>query len=102
MTSSPKKPDDRGSLLLLLFLPVFCVWQGFVFSKIWLWFVAALGAPPVRIAQSVGLILLVDLVRYKATKRPANVSIDEGLRYAWMGVAYPTFVLLMAWIATKF
>lgn len=62
-----------GSLLALLAIagitvPLF-VLNGFVLSNLWAWFVVPLGAPPIGIAEGIGLAIVVAAMR-DSTPRP--------------------------------
>lgn len=47
----------------MIFAPI---WRGYVFSKLWLWFiVSTFGAIPLGIAQSIGLAAVVGFLTYQ-------------------------------------
>lgn len=47
----------HNAIALILMIPSILL-EGLTFSLLWAWFVSPLGAPPVAIAQAIGLCLL--------------------------------------------
>lgn len=95
-----------GIIATVLFsIVVSPIWRGYVFSKLWLWFiVSTFGAAPLGIAQSIGIGYVVGFL----TKEPKPKK--EDARPFWevfkeallMAVFYPAFALLFGWIIKQF
>ena len=87
--------------LILVSSPVI-VWKGFVFMKLWLWFITPrFGLPVLSLAQSMGVILAVMLLTtiYQKTK--------EGEEQAWTnyfisGYILPASTLGLGYLITLF
>ena len=88
-------------ILALIISPII---NGFVFMKLWTWFiVSTFHAQPVRIVEAIGIIFLINFVFAKRDKTAntekfwENITADMGFLIAYAGVA-----LLFGWIVTLF
>lgn len=62
---------------LLLAQPLFAVWEGYAISVLWGWFVVPVfHAPPLHLAQAIGLDLVVSVFRWTV---PSKADYDEPL-----------------------
>jgi hypothetical protein len=51
---------------VLITIVISSIWRGYVFSKLWLWFVvSSFGAVPLGIVQSIGLAITVTFLTYQ-------------------------------------
>ena len=59
--------ENFGKFMAFVFFTLIgTVIQGFVFSKLWLWFiVSTFQMQPIRIIESVGILLLIGFIRAK-------------------------------------
>lgn len=91
-------------LYIVIILPLYAIWLGFVLTKLWAWFaVPAFGAPPLSIAAAVGISLIVGLV---ARQHPANETegktMAEILTHGTVIAAMkPAIALFFGWIAAQ-
>lgn len=83
------------------------IFHGFVFSKIWQWFiVSTFGVSPVSVVQSMGIALLVALVTTRITNPSKETkkedSTDEWVKSISISLSFSALVLLSGWITQMF
>jgi len=55
------KENTIKNMLAIILLPFVLLLQGFVLSKLWLWFVMPLGVPAISIVHAMGITILFNL-----------------------------------------
>jgi hypothetical protein len=90
--------SGSGSLLLaplaFLSIPLFSVWDSYVLTILWRWFVVPFGMPVIGKAHAYGLCVLVGLVRARMRKDD-----DPGLAATIaFAVISPAIALFCGWI----
>ena len=81
------------------------IWQGFVFSKMWKWFIApSFGVGQISVAAGVGLMLLCSMVTNRGSKSSDGDDSNYGILGSAIGThfAYPALVLVIGFIASRF
>jgi hypothetical protein len=79
---SENKKELVVNLLVLIWLPIYVVLCGYLFSKLFLWFVVPFGVAPIGIAHSLGLTMMYGFIttKYddykKAQKRTTEEKLD--------------------------
>jgi hypothetical protein len=79
------------------------IWRGYVFSKLWLWFiVSTFGASVLSIAQAIGLALVVSFLThqpdmYEDKSRTQSEKFSSAVCITFMT---PAFALLIGWVVT--
>lgn len=91
---SDKEAHGIVGCVTLLCLPLLLIWDGFVLSILWRWFISApFHLPEIKIAQAIGISIIVALVT--ATRQAKDEDI-------WwipaIGVIKPAGLLLIGWI----
>jgi hypothetical protein len=86
--------------LAALIITVSAVWEGFVLTKLWAWFVVTtFGLPILTLLPAIGVGLVIDLVtpRGKQTKdtRDEGEQFEDAITYALFS---PAIVLLVGWV----
>lgn len=75
------------------------IYTGFVFTKLWGWFVIPVfGLPVLTIAQAIGLTIVTRM----ATVTQIVKDKKEWYEYLILLILYPTFTLLFGWIVQFF
>jgi hypothetical protein len=94
--------ETAGCVAMLLVWPFVAVWQGYVLSLLWAWFVVGtFHAPAISIGQAVGLSLTVGMF----TTKPSRKKDGEKTDYATLIVnafLAPLFFLAFGWIVHQF
>lgn len=90
------------ALLALILVPLLIaaelVWRGFVFSKLWVWFVvSSFGAPVLGLAQSIGLSMIVSFLAFRFTPKHKDQE-DATAAMALFAVLAPAWVLFLGYI----
>ena len=89
-------------LFVLLLSPVFWMWEGFVFVRLWYWFVVPLGLPVVDMAQAVGLAALVGLVTTQRQRQDEDLDSEWLTKVTVHALGVPAVCLLVGSIASVF
>lgn len=90
------------ALLALILVPLLITaelaWRGFVFSKLWLWFVvSSFGAPVLGLAQSIGLSMIVYFLTVRFIPKHKDQE-DATVPMTLFAVFAPAWVLLLGYI----
>lgn len=90
-------------MVLLLAMIISPIVNGFVFSKLWAWFiVSTFGANPLRIIEAIGIIFLINFACAKREKTDTDDFWNKfGDAFLYM-IIYAAFALLVGWIAHLF
>ncbi len=87
-----------GGIAYLVLSPV---WQGFVLSIIWGWFIVrAFHAPSLSIPLAIGISLVVSMLTYQIPNQEADEKHTS--RSIGIGIFYPLLILAMAAIVHLF
>lgn len=78
--------------------------NGFVFAKLWAWFiVSTFGAHPIRLVEAIGLILLINFMLAKKSKDgDADKFWETFTENVIFIILMAGFALLSGWIVTLF
>lgn len=91
-------------MIVLPFSFVVSLWQAFVLSKIWVWFVVTSfsSAPRFGVMRLYGLCLVIEMFRFRADTSKADTD-DEWKRRVWSSIGqrlmYPLVTLGFGWVA---
>lgn len=78
--------------------------NGFVFSKLWLWFiVSTFQMQPLRVVESIGILFLISFISIKRNKETDNDKFWETFATNMVfTVCIAGFALLSGWVVTLF
>ena len=87
-------------LLSILLFPLSLVWNGFVFTKLWVWFVApTFDLPILSIPTAIGIQVLIVMLFPKSNSDRDTKNFAE----IWLFFfAFPLVALVIAWIVLQF
>ena len=87
-------------LLSILLFPLSLVWNGFVFTKLWAWFVApTFDLPILSIPTAIGIQVLIVMLFPKSNSDRDTKNFAE----IWLfSFAFPLVALVIAWIVLQF
>lgn len=96
--------EDFGKFCTALILMTFSVFiGGFVFSKLYEWFiVSTFQAPKITFAQALGLILFVGYLKPQAKKDEEKFSIEKLAKQFFGQVLMALFVLVVGYLILQF
>lgn len=57
--------SGRATAIILILAIPFVILEGFLFSIMWGWFVVPLGLPAIKLAQSVGILVMLSAFKIK-------------------------------------
>jgi hypothetical protein len=91
-----------GGILVLALIPLVIIFQGWVLTVLWSWFVApTFNLPELSIAVAIGLSLVVSMFKtYTASNK--ELTQNEKLTNALATVLVPLFTLFFGWIVHLF
>lgn len=87
--------------VVIITLILSAIWRGYVLTKLWIWFiVSTFGASPLRIAEAIGVALVVSFLCYQYNSyedkdASASERLIKGISVALLS---PAVVLLVGWI----
>lgn len=79
------------------FIGLLAVYNGFVLTKLWTWFVVPLGAPTITLAIAVGINLTVSFLTARVPREN-----EKWPRLIAFSVTYPAITLLFGYIVHLF
>lgn len=79
-------------------IPIY-LFQGFVLTKLWFWFVVPVGLPNINFIEAVGIVMIVDFLTSQYIPKNNDEDRISAFLYSIMG---PLFILLIGWIITWF
>lgn len=90
------------ALLLLFSAVASAIWRGFVLSKLWLWYPAAIfGVPSIGIAQGVGISAMVSFLTFQFPEPvPEKNRVGENERIGTVALA--SFIVPAIALATGY
>lgn len=88
------------AVLLFAMLPIVLMWQAFVLTRLWGWFVVPFGIMAIGKAHAYGLVLVVSM--FKSHTSDKNDE-EKGIYYAFIklliyGFGGPLMLLILGWI----
>lgn len=103
---------DLGCCATVLLLPVGALWKAWVFLHLWLWFLVPLGVPTITYAHSLGLGLLVSMLRMRGTYADQDEALAKWVKEPgnrpklwarmWMQeLVLPGVYLVLGWVVQR-
>ena len=87
-------------LLSILLFPLSLVWNGFVFTKLWAWFVApTFDLPILSIPTAIGIQVLIVLLFPESNSNKDTKDFAEIWSFSFV---FPLVALVIAWIVLQF
>lgn len=88
-------------LLSMIISPII---NGFVFSKLWLWFIVPVfHTNPVRIVEAIGILVLINFIRLKGNTDFNNDNFwEKYIKSLILMIFVAAFALLFGWVVTLF
>lgn len=102
------KKNNSDTTLSLLLLPMVLVVgyavNGFVFSKLWQWFIITIfDLPPITVMQAIGISMVVGFLTYTQPPESSGKGPLENLIVAFFKLLFTAlFALLFGWILHLF
>ncbi len=96
--------EDFGKLcFVILALVISSIIGGFVFMKLWEWFIVwAFHVQVLNLIQSIGVAFMLAYVTYKKKKDDEDFSIDIFTKQLIESVFHSAIILGIAWLITLF
>jgi hypothetical protein len=92
-----------GIILGIILIPVLVIFQGWVLTVLWSWFVVpTFRLPELSIAVAIGLTLVVSMFKTYTINNDKNLTSEDKLVKAVAAVLVPLFVLFFGWIVHLF
>jgi hypothetical protein len=91
-----------GLLIALFLLPIVIVIRGWVFLKLWIWFVVPLGIPTISLAHACGIGLIAAYLCKQYSADSVEKTDAERKRAAAVGFAVPLVTLAIGWVIQRF
>lgn len=89
-------------LLKLWVIAASAPYNGFVLSKLWLWFVVPLGVPSIGIAAAMGIIVTITMARWSTFRFCLDLDAHNGTSHidvaTWVVWLAPTAALAAGWL----
>ena len=92
----------RVSIAFLALVPPLILWNSWILSVLWGWFVVPLGIPAIGVAHAFGLFILVKLFHNRRLTRDEEVNEDFIVKQVLFNLFGGAVTLLMGWIAQGF
>jgi len=91
-------------MTILLVMTINPIINGFVFSKLWFWFIVPIfQTQPLRIVEAIGIVFLINFVRTRKDKEANEDNFWEQFTTNIIFVVLiAVFALLSGWIVTLF
>lgn len=91
-----------GVLFVLVSIPLIAIFQGWVLTVLWGWFVVPTFAlPKLSIAVAIGLTLIVGMFKSYQVKNEEKSTEDKVVEWV-AGILVPLFILFLGWIVHLF
>jgi hypothetical protein len=94
--------EEKMGILLMVLIPVAVIWQGFVLSKLWEWFLVPLGVHGIGVTQAIGVMVLVGLCAHqsKNIKEEWEKDIEQvSVQFLVYELLNPLLLLVIGWIS---
>lgn len=105
MSKKNNKMENFGKFMtVVLIITIATIIDGFVFSKLWLWYIVPIfQMQPISIVEAIGILLLMKFTQVKTNKDIDTDKIWGELAKKTIGYLYKSgLVLLCGWIITLF
>ena len=84
-------------VLMTLFVSIpSTLWNGFVLSKLWEWFVVGLGFPIISAIKFAGMLLIYELIAFKTPKKEPDL--DRCVKVFYYAIVVPAITLFIGFI----
>jgi hypothetical protein len=102
----PNSDDEKGgcfvALLIFAVIPVILMWEAFVLTRLWGWFVVPFGIMAIGKAHAYGLVLLVSMFKGHI---PSKDDEEKGIYYTFFklliyGFGAPLVILIIGAITS--
>jgi hypothetical protein len=90
----PEKESTEAKAVAFLFMLAAIPIDGWVFSRLWLWFVVPTGPKPIGTVHAMGLMMLL---RFATTNRYTAGKLDDWMGRVLQSVFYALFALAFGW-----
>jgi len=91
-----------GFLVFLLIVPL-TIWRGYALTVLWQWFmVPALGLPELRVAEAIGVALVVTYLTYHSAGSDIKDGTEEAVKRTVFQALFPLLALGFGWIVHQF
>lgn len=76
------------------------IWEGFVFTKLWMWFIIPMfGLPPLSIPMAIGLCLVAAFLTHQARiSQKGNDELEEAAKIFGYGFVNAGIILFVGWL----
>lgn len=101
MEDTTEKSWTEIILGLVLMFPLM-LWRGFVFGKLWAWYLLPIGAPPISLWQGLGIWLIVKYATFHQDDKVDNRPREKWVKKTLVEWLIPAIYLLIAWIYNHF
>ena len=104
-TKTNIKMENFGKFMtVLLALIISPIITGFVFSKLWMWFIVpTFDLQPLKIVEAIGIVFIINFVKAKRTKDQNNDNFWQEFAQGMVFIVLMScFALLSGWILTMF
>lgn len=79
------------------------IWNGYVLSILWGWFiVSALKVQPISIALAIGIAMTVKFMTYQYNGNDENGSMKSAMKATVFAIAYPLLALVAGYVVHSF
>jgi len=85
-----------GSVLVLPFVILALIYQAWVASILWVWFMVPLGLPVLTIAQLMGVMLIKAIIFFKVNA--GQKQVDDSMKRLFVALIGPLFILMVGYI----
>ena len=90
-------------MTVVLAMVISPVINGFIFSKLWLWFIVPIfETNPLKLAEAIGLMFLINYLGRKCDKNVNDNWWEEFINSIFFLIIMAGFTLLFGWIVTLF
>lgn len=93
------KVTGKDFLILLLLAPLLYLWDGFVFIKLWSWFLVGLTGKSITMSVAIGILIIKNFI-VPTTKKYKNTT--ELWKDVVQSIVFTGFILLAGFIVTLF
>lgn len=89
--------------LSIVVIGLLSIWEGFVLTKLWAWFVVpTFGLPVLTIPIAIGLALLVGLLAHQMRNDSGETTSEATVKLFAYGFVNSGIVLALGWVVTLF
>lgn len=90
-------------LYMLVVIPASLIWNGFVLTKLWLWFaVPMFGVAPLTIPAAIGIAMMVSYLTHQyQQENKEEDGIERMIKQTLLMIFKPAVALLFGWIVSQ-